>query len=141
VQFNQLSTYGGHPVACAVGLENLAIIAEQGLVENSARMGAALLDGLRELAADHPIVGQVRGKGLLCGVELAVPGTTEPLAVEHVNQVMREAQARGVLVGKNVSTVRGLECVITLSPPLVISQPEIERIVAVLDEALGTVKI
>jgi adenosylmethionine-8-amino-7-oxononanoate aminotransferase len=47
VQFNQISTYGGHPVACAVGLENLAVIAERRLVENSARMGALLGSGLQ----------------------------------------------------------------------------------------------
>lgn len=140
VQFNQLSTYGGHPVACAVALENLNVIEELGLVRNSARMGAMLLDGLRELQGDHPIVGDVRGRGLLCGVELAVPGTTDPLPADQVNQVMREAQRRGVLVGKNSSTVRRMECVITLSPPLVINQAEVERIVAVLDEALKTVR-
>ena len=140
VQFNQLSTYGGHPVACAVGLENLKLIDELGLVANSARMGAILIDGLRELQAQHPIVGHVRGKGLLCAVELALPGTTDPLAADKVNQVMAEAQKRGVLVGKNVSTVKRLECTITLSPPLVITQAEIERIVNALDEALGTVQ-
>ena len=53
---------------------------------------------------------------------------------------MAEAQARGVLVGKNVSTVKRLECTITLSPPLVITQAEVERVVNVLDEALGTVR-
>ncbi len=141
VQFNQLSTYGGHPVACAVALANLAIIEEDGLVENSARVGASLLAGLRELAAEHPIVGDVRGKGLLIGVELAVPGTTEPLAAEHVNQVMREVQARGVLLGKNSSTVRRLESVLTFAPPLVLTQAEVEKIVAALDGALGTVRL
>ncbi|CAA9575125.1 MAG: Aminotransferase, class III [uncultured Thermomicrobiales bacterium] len=141
VQFNQLSTYGGHPVACAVALENLAVIEGDGLVENAARVGASLGDGLRELMADHPIVGEVRGKGLLWGVELAVPGTTEPLAGEHVNTVLREAQARGVLFGKNSSTVRDLDCTITISPPLIIGQAEVEKIVAALDGALGAVRL
>ncbi|HEU5330630.1 MAG TPA: aminotransferase [Thermomicrobiales bacterium] len=140
VQFNQVSTYGGHPVACAVGLENLSIIEEQGLVANSARLGERLQAGLRELQAQHPIVGDVRGKGLLCGVELAVPGTTDPLPAAQVNQVIAEAQKRGVLVGKNTSTVKRLECVITLAPPLVATDADIERIVDVLDAALGTVK-
>jgi taurine-pyruvate aminotransferase len=140
VQFNQVSTYGGHPVACAVGLENLAIIAEQGLVANAARVGERLQAGLRELRSQHPIVGDVRGKGLLCGVELAVPGTTDPLPAEQVNQVIAEAQKRGVLVGKNTSTVKRLECVITLAPPLVATDADIERIVDVLDAALGMVK-
>ena len=141
VQFNQLSTYGGHPVACAVALANLAILEEDGLIENSARVGASLLAGLRELAAEHPIVGDVRGKGLLIGVELAVPGTTEPLDAAHVNGVMRETQARGVLLGKNSATVRRLESVLTLAPPLVLTQAGVEKIVAALDGALGTVRL
>ncbi len=141
VQFNQLSTYGGHPVACAVAVANLAVLAEDKLVENSERMGALLGDGLRELLADHPIVGHVRGKGLLWGVELAVPGTTTPLAGEHVNAVMREAQARGVLLGKNSATVRDLDCTLTISPPLVINQREVEQLVSALDEALGTIRL
>jgi taurine-pyruvate aminotransferase len=141
VQFNQLSTYGGHPVACAVALENLAILEGDGLVENAARVGASLGAGLRELMGDHPIIGDVRGKGLLWGVELAVPGTSEPLAAAHVNTVLREAQARGVLLGKNSSTVRDLDCVVTISPPLVLNQAEVEKIVAALDGALGAVKL
>jgi taurine-pyruvate aminotransferase len=140
VHLHQISTYGGHPVACAVGLESLALTEELGLVENSARMGERLLGGLRELAAEHELVGDVRGKGLLCAVELVQPGTREPLPAEGVNRVMAAAQERGVLVGKNVGTVARLECVITLSPPLVAGPAEVERIVAVLDEALGTVQ-
>ena len=103
-------------------------------------MGERLLGGLRELAAEHELVGEVRGKGLLCAVELVQPGTREPLPAEGVNRVMAAAQERGVLVGKNVGTVARLECVITLSPPLVAGPAEVERIVAVLDEALGTVQ-
>jgi taurine-pyruvate aminotransferase len=77
---------------------------------------------------------------LLAGLELAVPGTTDPLPPEQVNQVIAEAQKRGVLVGKNTSTVKRLECVITLAPPLVATDADIERIVDVLDAALGMVK-
>jgi 4-aminobutyrate aminotransferase-like enzyme len=90
---------------------------------------------------DQPIIGEVRGKGLLWGVELAVPGTTEPLAGAHVNTVLREAQARGVLFGKNSSTVRDLDCTLTISPPLILTQAEVEKIVAALDGALGAVKL
>jgi len=139
VQFNQLSTYGGHPVACAVGLENLAIIEEEGLVANAAAMGDRLRDGLRVVQGRRDIVGEVRGKGLLVGVELAQPGTTDPLPAEQVNRVIAAAQKRGVLVGKNSATVPRLECVITLSPPLVITAPEIDRIIKVLDAALGEI--
>ncbi len=140
VQFNQISTYGGHPVACAVGLENLALIDGLGLVERSAQLGERLGTGLRVLGQRHAIVGEVRGRGLLWGLELAQPGTTEPLPAEQVNQVIGAAQQRGVLIGKNAATVQRLECVITLSPPLVIEPAEVDRLVAVLDEALGTVQ-
>lgn len=141
VHFNQISTYGGHPVACAVGLANLRLIDELGLVANALAQGDRLRAGLRSVAARRPIVGDVRGKGLLTGVELARPGTTEPLDAAQVNQVIAAAQERGVLVGKNVATVKRLECVITLAPPLSITAEEIDRIVAVLDEALGSVGV
>ncbi len=139
VQFNQLSTYGGHPVACAVGLENLNIIEEQGLVANAAAMGERLRNGLHGVQAHREVVGEVRGKGLLMGIELAEPGTTTPLPAEQVNRVIAAAQEHGVIVGKNSATVPSLECVITLSPPLVITAEEIDRIVAVLDMALGEI--
>ena len=139
VQFNQLSTYGGHPVACAVGLENLKIIEEDGLVANAAAMGDRLRAGLRDVAGRRDIVGEVRGKGLLVGIELAEPGTTNPLPADQVNRVIAAAQQNGVLVGKNSATVPRLECVITLSPPLVITAEEIDRIVAALDSALGEI--
>jgi len=139
VQFNQLSTYGGHPVACAVGLENLNIIEEQGLVANAAAMGERLRNGLHGVKAHREVVGEVRGKGLLMGIELAEPGTTTPLPAEQVNRVIAAAQEHGVIVGKNSATVPSLECVITLSPPLVITAEEIDRIVAVLDMALGEI--
>ncbi|HET7037691.1 MAG TPA: aminotransferase [Thermomicrobiaceae bacterium] len=139
-QFNQVSTYGGHPVACAVGLANLAVIQEQGLVENAARMGERLLGGLRELIAEHPLAGDARGKGLICGVELVKPGTREPLEPGKVNQVMAAAQQRGVLLGKNSSTVPRLETVLTIAPPLIIDQPGIDRLIDALDAALGAVE-
>ncbi len=139
VQFNQLSTYGGHPVACAVGLENLAIIQEWGLVANAEAMGARLQVGLAGLVGRHASVGNVRGKGLLWGIELTEPGTTEPLPAAQVNRVIAAAQERGVLIGKNSATVPRLECTLTLSPPLVITPEEIDRIVAALDGALSEI--
>ena len=139
-QFNQVSTYGGHPVACAVGLANLAVIQEQGLVENAARMGQRLLGGLRELVAEHPMAGDARGKGLICGLELVKPGTREPLNVGQVNQVMAEAQQRGLLLGKNSATVPRLETVLTIAPPLVLDQAGVDRIIEALDAALSAVE-
>jgi adenosylmethionine-8-amino-7-oxononanoate aminotransferase len=139
-QFNQISTFGGHPVSSAVALENLAIIEEQDLVGNAARLGVQMEEGLRKVQARHATVGDVRGKGLIWGVELVVPGTKDALPAAKVNQVMAEAQNRGLLLGKNSATVPHLECVLTISPPLVITSAEVDRIVNTLDEAIGAVK-
>ncbi len=139
VHFSQLSTFGGHPVACAVALANLALIEEQGLVANAARLGERLGAGLRSLLGRHAIVGDVRGKGLLWGVELVQPGTREPLPAEQVNRVIAEAQKRGLLIGKNSATVPRLECVLTFAPPLIVGEAEVDAIVGLLDEALAAV--
>src|ERR1700744_3953089 len=68
-QVGQVNTYGGHPVAAAVALRNIQILEEEKLADRAGSMGAYLLDGLRTLLR-HPIVGDVRGKGLLLGIEL-----------------------------------------------------------------------
>ena len=138
LQFNQISTYGGHPVACAVALENLAILQEERLPQRAAEVGAHLGDGLRALQQRHPVVGEVRGKGLLWGLDLAKPGTRDPLPIAKVNAVIAAAQQRGVLVGRNSGTVPRYECVVTISPPLVITAEEVDRLVAVLDESLAS---
>jgi adenosylmethionine-8-amino-7-oxononanoate aminotransferase len=140
VHLNQISTYGGHPVACAVGLECLALIEELGVVQNAEGMGARLLSGLQELQRRHPVVGDVRGKGLMCGIDLVMPGTRDPLP-PVATQVAREAQARGVLVGQNWATVPRLESVVSVGPALTVTSAEIDRVVEVLDDALRTVKL
>lgn len=138
VQFNQISTFGGHPVACAVALENLSLIDDLGLVANAARTGERLEAGLRQLLR-HDLVGDVRGKGMIWGVELVEPGTRDPLPQARVNAVMSEAQKRGLLIGKNVGTVPKLECVLTIAPPLVAGEQEVDFLVSTLDEAITAV--
>jgi len=138
VHFTQISTYGGHPVACAVALENIALIEELGLVANAAEMGARLLDGARELQRRHPVVGDVRGKGLLCGLELVEPGTKEPLAAPTVDGLVQEAQARGLLVGRNSGTVPRLESLLMLAPPLVVEADEVDHVLGIVDDVLAT---
>ncbi|MHB1132018.1 MAG: aminotransferase family protein [Chloroflexota bacterium] len=139
VQFSQVSTFGGHPVACAAGVENLNLIEELGLVDNSARMGERFGAGLRQLKERYPLIGDVRGKGLMWGVELVQPGGREPLAIPQVNRVLAEMQARGVLAGRNSSTVPRLENTLTFAPPLVITPAEIDQVVGVLGEAIAAV--
>jgi taurine-pyruvate aminotransferase len=135
-QVFQISTYGGHPVAAAVANRNIEILERERLVERSADNGRYLLEGLRTLAR-HPSVGDVRGKGLLAGVELVKDrATKEAWPGDRVKALIDFARRNGVIVGRSGGG-RHLGSTIVLSPPLVITRAEIDRIVAVLDKAVG----
>jgi adenosylmethionine-8-amino-7-oxononanoate aminotransferase len=135
-QVFQISTYGGHPAAAAVANRNIEIILEERLVERSAENGAYLLDGLRTLLR-HPWVGDVRGKGLFAGVELVTDRRTKAVPPpDRIKGVVDFARKNGVIVGRSGGG-RHLGSTITLSPPLVITRPEIDRVVAVLDKAIA----
>jgi 4-aminobutyrate aminotransferase len=127
-------TYGGNAVSCAAALATLDVIADEGLVENAERMGTRLLAGLRERAAGHPHVAEVRGRGLMVAVELADPGTLAPRA-DLAQGLLHEAFDRKVLVltcGTRGQAVR-------IIPPLVTTADEIDLALDVLGEALETV--
>ena len=135
-QVFQISTYGGHPVAAAVANRNIEIILEEKLVERSAQNGAYLLEGLRTLL-EHPCVGDVRGKGLLAGIELVKDRQTkEAVPADRIKGVVDFARKNGVLVGRSGGG-RHLGNTIQLSPPLVFTRPEIDRVVTVLDKAIA----
>src|SRR5262245_30958967 len=135
-QVFQISTYGGHPVAAAVARRNIGIILEERLVERSAESGAYLLDGLRTLLK-HPWVGDVRGKGLLAGIELVRDRATKAIVPpEGIKGVVDFARRHGVIVGRSGGG-RHLGSTIVMSPPLVITRAEIDRVVAALDAAIA----
>ena len=133
VHFN---TFGGNPVSMAAALAVLEVIEEEGLQENALVVGAQFKRGLEELQSRHPTVGDVRGKGLMLGVELVRDrGTKEPATVETA-AVLEEARERGVLVGKG-----GLDGnVLRIKPPMCITNNDVEFALAVLDRALSTVE-
>jgi taurine-pyruvate aminotransferase len=136
-QVAQVNTYGGHPVAAAVALRNIEIIEAERLADRAAETGAYLLDGLRTLMS-HQIVGDVRGKGLLIGVELVKDRTTkEPVSAAELTKIVDFCRDNGLLVGRGGGG-RSYGNTITLSPPLVITRGECDRIVSTLDRALGT---
>jgi adenosylmethionine-8-amino-7-oxononanoate aminotransferase len=123
-------TYSGHPAACAVALANIEIIAQEGLVEHTAKMESVLQAELGALSS-HPLVQEVRVAGLLCGVELNEQARqTDPRLVERV---VVDARSRGVLV-RNL-----LSATLQISPPLVIEQPELRLLADTLRESLDTV--
>jgi len=135
LQANSISTFGGSPLTSAGALANLRYLLEHDLQANAARHGPALLAGLR--GTGSPIVGDVRGKGLMIGVELVRPDTGSPgePAPELANAVLEAGKRRGLLVGKG-----GLHGnVLRLSPPLTLTADEAAEGLNVLTESIAEV--
>jgi adenosylmethionine-8-amino-7-oxononanoate aminotransferase len=135
-------TYGGHPVTCAAGLAVLRIIKRDGLVANAAEQGAYLSQCLRELAARHDVIGDVRGKGLLVAVELVADRATgRPFAaeLELTRRLHLAAQDRGLMIypGAGGDGVVGDQVII--SPPLIVQREDVDEIVARFEQALEDV--
>jgi 4-aminobutyrate aminotransferase len=126
------STFGGNPVSCAAANATIRLL-EDSLVANAAAVGAHFFDGLRELQKKHPLVGDVRGRGLMIGIELVRDRQTKERAVEERNALVQAMFRRGVLVhgaGKNA---------IRLAPPLVLTTSQADSVLRVMDEALTEV--
>ncbi len=130
VHFN---TYGGNPVSMAAGLAVLDAIEEDGLQENARAQGARLKAGLEALATKHTLIGDVRGLGLMLGVELVRDRESKEPAPAETLAVLDRARERGLLVGKG-----GLSGnVLRIKPPLCITAADVDYALAVLDEALA----
>ena len=128
-------TYSAHPVGCAVALRTVQIILDEQFPEQAAAKGAHLLAGLRAALADHPQVGDVRGKGLMCAVELVQDRATKaeyPAADNIGVKVHAAAQRRGLF-----SRVRG--DVFLLAPPVITSTAQLEQMVEILAAAVREV--
>ena len=135
-KFTQVSTFGGHPVSCAAALANLEILTGERLWENSARMGAYLIEKLRAL--NSPWIGEVRGRGLLVGLEMVADRETRaPLAEAKVVQLQKAVRDAGVIIGRNNDTVPGFCNVLILAPPLILSMEEGDAIVAAIEAGLS----
>ena len=126
-------TYSGHPVGCAVALANIAILERERLAENAARVGRILLDALHASLDAHPLVGEVRGCGLMAGVELVKDRAARakfPAGLTVGRRVVREAVRRGVLFRPLPGDV------IAMSPPLVVTDAQAAQMVDALRGAL-----
>ncbi|MGH7185889.1 MAG: aspartate aminotransferase family protein, partial [Pseudomonadota bacterium] len=132
-RFMHAGTYSGHPTCCAVGLANLDIFEREHLVERAAAMGARLQAGLQTLR-DLPMVGEVRGLGLIAGIELVKDKTTKEPALGVAGKVLGEARKRGLITRPR--TGQGgdypIGDTICLAPPLVITEAQIDRIIEIL---------
>lgn len=115
---------------------------EEQLFDRSAQKGAQVLEALQNQLMSHPNVGDVRGKGLLIGIELVKDKTTkEPLNIEAVNKVIATCKESGVIIGKNGTTVAGFNNVLILSPPLNISDDDIKIVLDTLAEAIHQLNV
>jgi L-2,4-diaminobutyrate transaminase len=132
--FSHGYTYSGHPVGCAVALANLNIIENENLVKNAAETGAYLHQQLNTVLGSHPRVGEIRGRGLLAGVQLVADKTDKKLpdaSQKWPAKVSNRARQLGVIV-------RPLPSVATLaiSPPLIINRQQIDQLVNTLAQAI-----
>jgi 4-aminobutyrate aminotransferase len=126
------TTYGGNPVACAAGVAVLETIRDEGLVANARLRGAELTGGLRELMADHPAIGDVRGPGLMIGVEFVKDRATREPDGATAEAVTARAAAAGLLLltcGIHHQVIRWI-------PPLDVTVPEIEEALRLFEGAL-----
>ncbi|PJN37857.1 aspartate aminotransferase family protein [Streptomyces sp. CB02959] len=128
---NSISTFGGSPITMAAGLANLGYLLEHDLQGNARRVGGLLIERLRAVAAGLDVVREVRGRGLMIGVELVRPGTDEP-SPEAATLVLEAARDRGLLVGKGGWGGASLR----IAPPLTLTVAEAEHGAELLADAL-----
>jgi len=125
------STFGGNPVACVAALAVLDVIADERLIENARQTGAYLRQGLNGIAGRHPVIGDVRGQGLLLGVEL-VDEAREP-AAGHARKVTEALRQRGILLSATGPDGN----VLKIRPPLVFQREHADLLLQALDEVLA----
>ena len=133
-EFGQVCTYAGHPVTCAAGLANLKILTEERLWENAAKIGTHLLEKLK-LLQDLPIVSEVRGKGLMIGIEL-VDANQNNLETMRTSTIVRLVKERGILIVNISLAVDEPENIIFIAPPLILTLDEADRIFETLKDVL-----
>ncbi|MBF0708715.1 aspartate aminotransferase family protein [Alkalihalobacillus hwajinpoensis] len=135
--FRHINTFGGNPASCALALKNLEIMEQEQLFDRSLTLGDKLKKQLTERLATHPNVGDVRGKGLLVGIELVEDKSTKkPLAVSELNKVIAYCKSQGVIIGKNGDTVAGYNNVLTMAPPLTIKEKDVDLLAQTVIEGL-----
>jgi adenosylmethionine-8-amino-7-oxononanoate aminotransferase len=136
LHFRHINTYGGHPVATAVALRNIEIIEREGLVVRAAEKGRALMAKLQRFAG-HPNVGDIRGKGLLIGIELVEEAESRrPLAPALLGAVVAGCARQGVIVGRTTNATPDRSNVLIIAPPLTLQDDEADLLVAALEAAL-----
>ncbi len=124
------STFGGNPVACAAGLAVLDVLEDENLVQHAAEIGHYLLSGLGELMGRHSLIGDIRGAGLLTGVELVHDRDRKNPATAEAQAVVDAMRERRVLIG----TTGPDGNVLKIRPPLVFQREHVDRLITTLSE-------
>jgi len=125
-------TFGGNPVACAAALGSIETMGKEDLPAAARRIGEIMLPRLRKLAEDHPVIGDVRGRGAMIAIELVRPGTIEPAAAAAA-KVARTCHAAGLIM----LTCGTFGNVLRFLPPLVIGEPLLDQGLAILEDAFA----
>ena len=130
------NTFGGNPVSCAIGLAVLDVIESEGLQEHARVLGRQFLDGFRDMAPRHPLVGDVRGLGLFLGVELVRDHRTLEPADTEASAVVDAMRHRGFLL----STDGPFHNVIKIKPPMVLTSEDVSAVLSNIDEVLTEIE-
>ncbi|MFC0434994.1 aspartate aminotransferase family protein [Kutzneria buriramensis] len=129
---NSISTFGGNPISTAAANATLDYVLEHDLQANALKLGNKLMNGLRHVGDENPVIGDVRGKGLMIGVELVEPGGDTPSA-RAATKMLEETRKRGLLIGKG-----GLNGnVLRLAPPMTLTESEADEALEILAESIA----
>lgn len=138
--FRDISTFAGCNAGPAAAIENMHIIEEENLLQNCINMGDYLLKNLQDLSQKHKIIGDVRGKGLLAGIELVAHQIDKTPTPEHMVQaVVSECMAQGVIIGSTNRSLEGLNNTLLFAPALIVTKNDIDQIIETTDKALKKV--
>jgi len=129
------TTFGGNPIACAASLATLEVIREENLLENCRVMGERFLEGFRQLQGEYPMIGEVRGVGLMVAMELIVPGSDKTPNPEAATQILENCLQRGLL-----GYMAGLfGQVIRFIPPINVTAEQVDEALTILDDSLEAI--
>ena len=136
--FRDISTFGGCAAGPAAALETMRIIEEENLLDNVTKMGEYLMEKLRGLQNKYKVIGDVRGKGLFCGLELVKDRQTkEPVDESLLAAIAADCMENGVVIGRTNRSLTGLNNTICLSPALICTSEDLDEVVEAIDNALG----
>ncbi|RLE60633.1 MAG: aspartate aminotransferase family protein, partial [Thermoprotei archaeon] len=121
------STFGGNPISCAVACAVIDVIREENLLQNAEKQGEYIIKRFKELQEKYEMIGDVRGKGLMIGVELVKDRKSKTPAVKEQREILQQSFKKGLLIiSAGISTLR-------IAPPLIISREAVDKALEILD--------